>query len=196
MTRQTITHSVLEFWFERDIVPGYCEVRPVWFASTPAFDSEIAERFGPTYERAAADELDGMAGTARGCLALVIVLDLLPRNMFRDSARGLVTDDRALAVARQDIDLGFAAALTPVRRWFLYVPFQHGEALAVQRRSVEPFERLGDDAVRRWVIAAAKRHCRVVERFGRFPHRNESLSRPSTEKETAFLTGPDGSYWA
>ena len=76
------------------------------------------------------------------------MLDLLRRNMFRDSARGFATDDKALAIARRGVDLGFAAALTPVRRWFLYMPFQHGEALAVQRRSVELFESLGDDEVR------------------------------------------------
>ncbi len=124
------------------------------------------------------------------------MLDLLPRNILRDSARGFATDDKALAVARQGIDLGSAAALTPVQRWFLYMRFQHSEVLVVQRRSVELFENFGDDAVHRWVIAAAKRHCRVVERFGRFPHRNATLGRPSTEEEEAFLGGPEGSFWA
>ncbi len=190
-----IMHTVLAFWFERDIAPGYCEVRPVWFESTPQFDAEIAEQFVSTYEQAASGALDGMADTAESCLALTIVLDQFPRCMFRGDARAFATDDKVLALAKRAIARSFDAALTPLQRWFLYMPFQHVEDRADQRRSVELFESLGADAVHRFVIGAARSHRDVVERFGRFPHRNDILGRQTAAEEAAFLASPEGSFW-
>ncbi len=190
-----IMHTVLAFWFERDIAPGYCEVRPVWFESTPQFDAEIAEQFVSTYEQAASGALDGMADTAESCLALTIVLDQFPRCMFRGDARAFATDDKVLALAKRAIARGYDAALTPLQRWFLYMPFQHVEDRADQRRSVELFESLGADAVHRFVIGAARSHRDVVERFSRFPHRNDILGRQTTAEEAAFLASPEGSFW-
>ncbi len=190
-----IMHPVLAFWFERDIAPGYCEVRPVWFESTPQFDAEIAEQFVSTYEQAASGALDGMADTAESCLALTIVLDQFPRCMFRGDARAFATDDKVLALAKRAIARRYDAALTPLQRWFLYMPFQHVEDRADQRRSVELFESLGADAVHRFVIGAARSHRDVVERFGRFPHRTDILGRQTTAEEAAFLASPEGSFW-
>ncbi len=188
-------HTVLAFWFERDIAPGYCEVRPVWFEGTPQFDAEIAEQFVSTYEQVASGALDGMADTAESCLALTIVLDQFPRCMFRGDARAFATDGKVLALAKQAIARGFDATLTPLQRWFLYMPFQHVEDRADQRRSVELFESLGADAVHRFVIGAARSHRDVVERFSRFPHRNDILGRQTTAEEAAFLASPEGSFW-
>ncbi len=190
-----IMHTVFAFWFARDIAPGYCEVRPVWFESTLEFDAEIAEQFGSTYEQAASGALDGMADTAESCLALTIVLDQFPRCMFRGDARAFATDGKVLALAKRAIARGFDAALTPLQRWFLYMPFQHVEDRADQRRSVELFESLGADAVHRFVIGAARSHRDVVERFSRFPHRNDILGRQTTAEEAAFLASPEGSFW-
>ncbi len=114
-----IMHPVLAFWFERDIAPGYCDVRPVWFESTPQFDAEIAEQFVSTYEQAASGALDGMADTAESCLALTIVLDQFPRCMFRGDARAFATDGKVLALAKRAIARGFDATLTPLQLWFL-----------------------------------------------------------------------------
>lgn len=194
-THEDPIEAVLAFWFERDVAPGYCEVRPLWFESTPEFDAEIAARFMSTYERAAAGALDGMADAAESCLALTIVLDQFPRCMFRGDERTYATDDKVLALAKQAIARGYDAALTPLQRWFLYMPFQHVEDRADQRRSVELFESLGADAVHRFVIGAARGHRDVVERFGRFPHRNDILGRVTTAEEAAFLASPEGSFW-
>ena len=190
-----ITNAVLAFWFERDIAPGYCEFRLVWFESTPEFDAEIAEQFMSTYEYAATGTLDGMADAPRDCLALTIVLDQFPRCMFRDDARTYATDDKVLTLAKQAIGRGYDQALTPLQRWFQYMPFQHVEDRADQRRSVELFESLGDDPVHHFVIGAARSHRDVVERFGRFPHRNNILGRQTTAEEAAFLASPEGGFW-
>ena len=136
-----------------------------------------------------------MAGAAESCLALTIVLDQFPRCMFRGDARTYATDDKVLALAKRAIACGFDAALTPLQRWFLYMPFQHVEDRADQRRSVELFESLGADALHRFVIGAARSHRDVVERFGRFPHRNDILGRVTTAEEAAFLTSPGGRFW-
>ncbi len=190
-----ITEAVLAFWFGRDIAPGYCEVRPVWFESTPEFDAEIAERFGSVYARAAAGDLDYTAGAAESCLALTIVLDQFPRCMFRGDARTYATDDKVLALAKRAIARGYDRALTPLQSWFQYMPFQHVEDRADQRRSVELFESLGAEAVHRFVIGAARNHRDVVEQFGRFPHRNDIMGRVTTAEEAAFPASPEGEFW-
>ncbi len=107
----------------------------------------------------------------------------------------MTTDDKVLALAKRAIARGYDAALTPLQRWFLSMPFQHVEDRADQRRSVELFESLGADAVHRFVIGAARSHRDVVERFGRFPHRNDILGRQTTAEEAAFLASPEGSFW-
>lgn len=189
------TDRVLEFWFETGTVPGLCEFRPIWFARDDAFDAAINERFPDEYARAAAGRLDRLARSARGALALVILLDQFPRNLFRGTGQAFATDGEARSIARRAIETGLTEDLSPLRKIFLYLPFQHSEDLADQQWSVRLFQSLGDDKVVRWIQDAADRHLEIIERFGRFPHRNAALNRPSTAAEHAFLESPSGAFW-
>ncbi len=175
--------EILDFWF----APG-AEAR--WFETDAAFDREIEGRFRADHERAAAGALTGWESRPEGALALVILLDQFPRNMFRGGARAFVTDDAALAAAERAIANGFDQTLPMARRKFLYVPFQHSESRDRQRRSVELCRGLDQPKT----LDFAERHLRVIERFGRFPHRNQVLGRTSTPEEEAFLAGPDAPY--
>ena len=191
----TSPNDVLDFWF-RDATSGpeALERRgKVWFNVDPAFDRECATRFAALLEDAARGALDDWAGTPHGRLALVILLDQMPRNIHRGSPGAFAHDTRAAAHCVAGIDSGQDRSLHPVERIFLYMPLQHAEELDLQRRSVERFESLAaeaDDAWRdRFVENAryARLHRDIVERFGRFPHRNRVLGRESTEEELRYL---------
>ncbi len=175
--------AVLEFWFT-------AEAEALWFKTDAGFDQAIRDRFRADHEAAAAGDLAGWESGAEGALALVLLLDQFPRNMFRDLARAFATDEAALAAAWRAIDHGFDRALSRRRRPFLFLPFQHSESTAQQRRSVDLFRRLGDPEK----LDYAERHLAVVERFGRFPHRNRVLGRAGTAEEEAFLAGPDAPF--
>jgi len=186
--------EVLDFWFGREAEPGYGEFREAWFRKDEGFDREVRERFGGLYERAAAGDLDGWREEARSCLALVICLDQFPRNMFRGEGRTHATDAKALETARQAVDSALDRELPPLQRMFLYMPFMHSENLEDQRRSVELFERLAEEPGAPDVTSYATGHMEIVERFGRFPHRNEILGRETTPEEAEFLRGPNSSF--
>ncbi|MEK9673224.1 MAG: DUF924 family protein [Rhodospirillaceae bacterium] len=175
-----LTDDILTFWFS----DGPVEDRAVWFKPDPDFDREIKARFADAAGRAAAGELDGMAETARGALALIILLDQMPRNLYRGDARAFAADGKALAVAEAAIAHGLDAQMNWAERMFLYMPYQHAEDLAVQDRSVELFALLGRPST----LEFAQKHRDIVARFGRFPHRNADLGRLSTADEQAFLT--------
>jgi len=176
--------DVLAFWFE--------EIEPkAWFTKDTDFDRRVTERFGAAHARAAAGELDHWQERAEGALALVLLLDQFPRNMFRDSPRAFASDAGALAVAKQAIVRGLDMELVGDRRIFLYMPFQHSEELADQRRSVELFaERLDSENM----LGYARRHLAIIERFGRFPHRNAVLGRANTPEEAEFLEEKGSSF--
>ena len=185
-----IADDVLDFWFAQDIVPKICEYRPIWFEFTdPAFDADITFRFSGLHERAAKGELQALAETVNGALALVLLLDQFPRHMFRRSARQYATDPLALALARRALDRGFDKTLAPIRRWFLFLPFTHSEQLAEQHRSVQLFQSLESEPVHRIVISSAQLHLDIIQRFGRFPHRNEALGRRTTDEVAIFFEG-------
>ena len=187
--------DILDFWFGRPGDAGYGGKREIWFEKNDDFDAAIRDRFMADYEAAEAGWLDPMQRTARGALALVIVLDQLPRNMFRGEARAFATDVQAREVAGAAIACGFDKALTPVERRFFYLPFEHGENLADQARCARYMrEHLPPDAERDHSIEYARRHRVVIERFGRFPHRNAALGRTSTPEEIAFLDEPNSSF--
>jgi uncharacterized protein (DUF924 family) len=186
--------EVLDFWFGREGEPGYGEFREEWFRKDEAFDREVTDRFGDLYERAAAGELDAWQAEAEGCLALVIVLDQFPRNMFRGDARTYATDDKALATAKQAVERALDRELPGFQKMFLYMPFMHAESVEDQRRSVELFEGLAAEAGGPDVREFAAGHRNIVERFGRFPHRNAILGRKTTPEEAEFLTQPGSSY--
>jgi len=182
-TRDPEIDRVLSFWFD--------ELRPEqWFTVDETVDERVLERFGPLHRRLAAGVPPEWEQTPEGCLAAVIILDQFPRNMFRGDPRAFATDAAALALADRAIGRGFDRALTAARRKFLYMPFQHSENAADQARSVDLFAALGDPQT----LDFAKRHKEIVDRFGRFPHRNTVLGRVSTEEELAFLEQPDSSF--
>jgi uncharacterized protein (DUF924 family) len=183
--------EVLDFWFGREGEPGYGEFREAWFTKDPEFDQRVRDRFEALHQAAAAGELDDWKEEARSCLALVILLDQLPRNMYRGDPRSYATDYKAQETAEHAVDRAFDRELPAFQRMFLYMPFMHSEDLAHQRRSVELFRALGgeNDAT-----GYAVRHMEIVERFGRFPHRNEVLGRQTTPEEAEFLTQPGSSF--
>jgi len=156
-----------------------------WFNKDAAFDDDVRARFLDTYEAAAAGRLTGWEHTAEGALALVIVLDQFPRNMFRDSARTYAADPLARTVAGRAIERGFDRDTPLPERQFFYLPFEHSEAMADQERSCALVAATGDADLWKW----AELHAEIIGRFGRFPHRNLLLGRASTPDEQAFLDG-------
>jgi len=164
--------EILAFWFSEDS-------KPRWFAPTPAFDRLIRERFADLVALAAGGELDGWERSPRGCVALCILLDQMPRNLFRGTPRAFATDHMARDIAAHAVDLGFDQELLPEQRQFLYLPFSHSERLADQLRAAALFEaaQLGET-----LAYVRDHHLAIIRRFGRFPHRNAILGRPSTPK--------------
>jgi uncharacterized protein (DUF924 family) len=186
--------EVLEFWFGAHDRPEFGRPRACWFQKSDAFDALVRDRFLSTHEAAAAGALDAWAARPLSALALAVVLDQFPRNMFRGSPRAFATDARALALAREAVAQRFDDVLLPVQRWFVYLPFEHAEDLDAQRGSLRLFERLATDAAGAGTFTYAMRHYAVIERFGRFPHRNAILGRASTPEEIAFLAQPGSSF--
>lgn len=143
---------------------------------------------------AARDELEEWTTQPLGCLALIILLDQFPRNMFRGTPQAFATDPLALAVAQHTIAQGWDQQMLPVQRWFIYLPFEHSEDLACQQRSLELWQQLASDSESQSAIAYAQKHYDVIQQFGRFPHRNAILGRMSTPKEEAFLQRPGSAF--
>jgi len=168
-------HDVLAFWEAAG--PGK------WFSTDAALDAAIRERFLATYEAAAGGALEPWESTPEGALALVIVLDQFPRNMFRGSARIYAADAAARAVAERALARGFDRAVAQDLRTFFYLPFSHSETIADQERSLALYCTLGDQKSLRY----AEEHADIIRRFGRFPHRNDILGRQTTAEEQAFL---------
>ncbi|HEY4140091.1 MAG TPA: DUF924 family protein, partial [Pseudolabrys sp.] len=153
-----------------DVVAFWREAGPKrWFEKDFAFDQEIRERFLTTHEDAADGKLTAWESSAEGVLALLILLDQFPRNMFRGDARSFATDPLARAVAAGALVRGFDAQVAPEMRSFFYLPFEHSEDLADQDRSVAFYKALGDADLLKW----AEMHADIIRRFGRFPHRNQ-----------------------
>ena len=186
--------SVLHFWFGPD--PGdpvaVKEKQPLWFTVDSAVDAEIRRRFLKDWIAATRGELD-WAGEPRGALALVILLDQFSRNLDRGKAAAFAHDDRGLATAEAAIEAGFDRRLHPAERSFLYLPFEHTEDRRLQRRGLDLFTLLVADGGPEWTwltedsLHWARMHLEIIERFGRFPHRNLVLGRPSTAAEERYL---------
>ena len=156
-----------------------------WFTKDAAFDADIRARFLETYKAAAAGELAGWEASAEGALALTIVLDQFPRNMFRGDARTYAADPLARAIASRALDRGFDRGLPLSERQFFYLPFEHSESMPDQERSCALCAATGDANLLKWATV----HADIIRRFGRFPHRNAILGRATTPEEQAFLDG-------
>jgi uncharacterized protein (DUF924 family) len=188
--------QVLDFWFSQ---PDVVDKR--WFKGGPAFDALILEQHGDTVRQALAGELDGWAGDAPGALALLIVLDQFTRNLYRGTPQAFAGDAQALALAQGLVASGGHRQLGLLERWFAYMPFEHAEDTAQQNEALRLFAALRDDAVGTPLQDAlagawdyACRHAEVVQTYGRFPHRNPILGRPSTAAEQAYLAQPGAGF--
>lgn len=187
-------NEILEFWFGKPDDEDYGKSRKEWFTKNPKFDQEVRSRFFSDYQKAAVGELDDWQETALGCLALMILLDQFPRNMFRGQPQAFATDSQALAYAKRAVEKGLDQELLPIQRQFIYLPFEHSENIVDQRQCVELFSTLKDYPECALGVDYAYRHIKVIERFGRFPHRNEILGRETTPEEAEFLQQPGSSF--
>jgi uncharacterized protein (DUF924 family) len=195
MSTPSDAQAVLHFWFG---VPGdetHGSARELWFRKSDATDREIAERFAALIEQALRGELSAWAAQPHSALAQIVLLDQFTRNTFRDTPRAFAGDSQALAAASAMVGTRQDEALLPVQRSFVYLPFEHSEALTMQDESVRLFTRLAAAAPEMaGPLDYAHRHHAIVARFGRFPHRNEVLGRQSTAEELAFLAQPGSRF--
>ena len=178
----TTPREVVGFWRDAGMAK--------WFNGGAAFDAECRARFHDLHHAAARREHEAWLGDAEGALALLLLLDQIPRNIFRGSAHAYATDPLALRYATRAIEEEFDAQVEPALRMFLYLPFEHSEAMADQQRSVELFTALGEPEA----LAYALEHREVIARFGRFPHRNHILGRASTAEEAEYLAQPGSGF--
>jgi uncharacterized protein (DUF924 family) len=187
--------AVLDFWFGAPDSDEFGSDRKAWFAKDDAFDASIRARFGALIERALRGELEAWAEAPSSALAQILLLDQFTRNAFRGTARAFAGDSRALAAASRMVGSRQDLALAPFMRAFVYLPFEHAEGLAMQDEAVRLFGRLASEAPEHaGSLDYAHRHRAIIERFGRFPHRNELLGRQSTAEELAFLQQPGSSF--
>ena len=187
--------DVLDFWFLPPDNRDYGQARGEWFRKDDAFDAHIRARFGTLIDAAIEGGLRAWDATPHGALARLIVLDQFTRNVYRGTPRAFAGDAQALALAVALTQAGQDRLLPPMLRAFAYLPFEHAEDLAMQARAVELFQLLsqaqpGFDGM----LDYAQRHQEVIARFGRFPHRNAMLGRPSTPEEVEFLRQPGSSF--
>ncbi len=175
--------DILDFWF---VELG----RPRWFAPDAALDREMRERFLSLHDALRGNPPPEAAENAEACLAAILALDQFPRNMFRGTRYMFASDADARALARRAVEMGFDLALPADRRVFVYMPFEHSEDRVDQAESVRLISALGDAEYTRFAIA----HKEIIDRFGRFPHRNAMLGRPSTPEEVVFLAEPGSSF--
>lgn len=166
--------AVVEFW--------QAAGPKAWFAKNDEFDARFRERFAALYDRAARSELDAWMDAAQSALALILLLDQYPRNSFRNTPRMYATDALAVHHAAHAVERGYDRAVDQALQFFFYLPFGHAESLLEQERCVALNQRLGPE-----ITEHAIGHCEIVRRFGRFPHRNQILGRPSSEAELEFL---------
>jgi uncharacterized protein (DUF924 family) len=185
---------LLAFWFASEGPSERDRLRDLWFQATPEFDAALAKHFRADYDRAAAGVYDPWRDAAQTCLALVLLLDQLPRNLFRNSPRAYATDSAALATARDAVARGYDRMVAPVRRCFFYLPFEHSESLADQETAMRLYASLPDHPDKENFVEAVRRHHEIIAHFGRFPHRNGFLGRSSTPEEQDFLRQPGSAF--
>ena len=186
--------QILEFWLGNKNKADYGKPRKFWFIKNPAIDEEIKQLFSMDYELAKEGVLDDWKNHPRSCLALILLLDQFPRNIFRDQSQMYTTDEKALNIAKFAVENDFDTQLLPVERWFIYLPFEHSENLDHQCQAVALFRKLSHDPDSASAIDYAIRHFEVIRQFGRFPHRNSILGRENTPEEAEFLKQPGSSF--
>ena len=184
--RAVTASDVLDFWFTQG--------RKAWFEKNPAFDGKVRSRFLPLFESALKLELAVWQRDPASCLALVILLDQFPRNMFRGSAKAFAGDPLAREAARVILDKGWDKAMAPDERLFAYLPFEHSESLEDQERCLALMKEIAVFPATADMPKWAEAHLVIIRRFGRFPHRNAALGRASTPEEIEFLKQPGSGF--
>jgi uncharacterized protein (DUF924 family) len=179
--------AFLDFWFGPPGDPERLHHKQIWFRSTPEFDAAVRENFTADHEAAVAGALAEWEAHPESALVLVMLLDQVPRNIFRSTPRAFASDPMALASANRALDRGFDQMLPAAWRLFFYLPFEHSEALADQQRGIDLLLALPPVTGRPGDGHMTRLHLEIIERFGRFPHRNAILGRASTAAELAFL---------
>jgi uncharacterized protein (DUF924 family) len=185
--------TILNFWFGEADENGTFKHRKEWFTKNPAFDQQVRQ-FQSTYEQGATGQFDTWMDSPQGCLALVLLLDQFPRHLFRGQPKSFATDAKALSIAQVALSRGFDQQLLPVQRFFLYMPLEHSENPEHQNQSVSLFHQFSENPDLRDNYDYAIRHRDVIDRFGRFPHRNQILGRSPTPQEVEFLKQPGSSF--
>ncbi len=191
-TVQQDARAILEFWFGNE--PEYGQSRKQWFSKRADFDAKCRQRFLALHEVAAAGQLAHWQAAPQDCLALILLLDQFPRNMFRDTARAFASDAAARAASHHALAQGYDRGMLPVERQFIYLPLEHSESLADQERCLALMKELAAFDETRELHVWAQKHLDIIRRFGRFPHRNALLGRDSTEEEIAFLKQPGSRF--
>lgn len=184
--------KILAFWFGESA--DYGKSRSEWFKKDAAFDEEIRRHFLSTYEVATSGQLADWKNDAQSCLALIVVLDQFPRNMFRGSARAFAADALARETTQHALQRGFDREMKPVERQFVYLPLEHSESLGDQEHCLKLMLPLSGFPETRDLPIWAEKHLVIIRRFGRFPHRNAALRRESTAEEIAFLKEPGSGF--
>ena len=183
MAKTATIDDVLAFWFD--------EIQPEsWFRKDPTFDTLVDARFGQAVAQALAGKLDHWADDARGCLALILLLDQFTRNIYRDTPRAFTGDEMALALSLRCVERDYINHPDENWRRFMLMPMMHSEDLAIQEASLPLFQAHAGKLTYDYAVA----HHDIIARFGRFPHRNAILGRPSSEEERLFLTQPGSSF--
>ncbi len=183
MNETCMPSEILKFWFSE-------KVKSLWFKKSAAFDREIEARFIKTYLLAKTGSLDHWKNNPHNTLALIILLDQFPRNMFRDTPQAFATDNQAVELTKYALDHNYDQNLSLDEKVFFYMPLMHSESKADQDKSVELFSQLGKKDSLKFAI----KHQEIINHFGRFPHRNKILNRESTLEEKEFLTQPGSSF--
>ncbi len=186
--------NILEFWFGNKNQRDYGKPKQFWFTKDAKIDETIKQQFITDYEVAKQGILDSWKNSPRSCLALILLLDQVPRNIFRGQPQMYATDEQALNLAKFAVENELDQQLLPVEQWFIYLPFEHSENLDHQCQAVALFRKLSDHPDSAITIDYAIRHFEVIRQFGRFPHRNQILGRETTPEEAEFLKQPGSSF--
>jgi uncharacterized protein (DUF924 family) len=190
MTDQQSVQDILDFWFGPPGSDIYGESRKEWFVKDDKFDALCRSTLLEHYEKAAKGHYNHWQEDPWSGLALLILLDQVPRNLFRGSSKSFATDAKARGVTRYLVDNNMDQTVLPIMRVFMYLPLEHSEDIIEQNMSVSLFEKLGDEGF----LDYAKQHQVIVERFGRFPHRNVVMGRDNTDEEEKFLKQPNSGF--
>ena len=186
--------AILDFWFGPRDHADFGTSRGFWFQGGPEFDESVKEAFKRDVDAARGGAYDSWRESPSAALALVILFDQFPRNIYRGDPLAFATDPRARALSTHILDRAWDKDMSPVEQLFVYLPFEHSEDIGDQRRSVELFENMAPHENKPEWIDFARRHLVIVERFGRFPHRNRILGRADTDEERVFLAQPNSGF--